>query len=241
VNTGGFDPLEEIAPIAHQRGAWLHVDGAFGLWAAASQRLRELTAGIDLADSWTTDAHKWLNVPYDSGLAFVRDPAPHHEAMTLGAAYYVETAGEERDPYNWVPESSRRARGFAVYAALRSLGRAGVADMIERCSRLARRFADRLGEEPGVEVLNDVVLNQVLTRFTPAASDPTDVAAADAHTRAVVAAVQRDGTCWLGGTTWHGLAAMRISVSGWNTTEADVDRSADAIVRCARQVQRVPA
>jgi len=241
VNTGGFDPLEEIVRIAHERGAWLHVDGAFGLWATVSPRLRELTAGIDLADSWTTDAHKWLNVPYDSGLAFVRDPAPHHDAMTLGAAYYVETAGAERDPYNWVPESSRRARGFAVYAALRSLGRAGAADMIDRCCGLARRFADSLREEPGVEILNDVVLNQVLVRFTPLGSDPTEVAAGDAQTRAVVAAVQRDGTCWLGGTTWHGRAAMRISVSGWNTTEADVDRSAEAIVRCAHEVQRVPA
>src|SRR5439155_1622235 len=141
VNTGGFDPLEEIVRIEHERGAWLHVDGAFGLWATASPRLRELTAGIDLADSWTTDAHKWLNVPYDSGLAFVRDPAPHHDAMTLGAAYYVETAGAERDSYNWVPESSRRARGFAVYAALRALGRSGVAELIERCPRPAPRNA----------------------------------------------------------------------------------------------------
>ena len=197
--------------------------------------------GVAEADSWTTDSHKWLNVPYDSGLAFVRDPAPHHDAMTLGAAYYVETAGAERDSYNWVPESSRRARGFAVYAALRALGRSGVAELIERCSRLARRMADRLRKEPGVEILNDVVLNQVLVRFSPPGSGHGDAAAADDYTRAVIAAVQRDGTCWLSGTTWHGVAAMRVSVSNWSTTEADIDVSAEAILRCAREVASVPA
>jgi glutamate/tyrosine decarboxylase-like PLP-dependent enzyme len=196
--------------------------------------------GATLADSWTTDSHKWLNVPYDSGLAFVRDPAPHHDAMTLGAAYYVETAGAERDPYNWVAESSRRARGFPIYAALRGLGRAGIADLIERCSGLARRMADHLREEPGVEILNDVVLNQVLVRFNPPGGGADDPAAADAHTRAVISAVQRDGTCWLSGTTWHGLGAMRFSVSNWSTTEADIDISAEAILRCAREVARVP-
>jgi glutamate/tyrosine decarboxylase-like PLP-dependent enzyme len=238
VNTGAFDPLGPITRAVRANGGWLHVDGAFGLWAATSSELRRHVEGLDLADSWTTDAHKWLNVPYDCGIVVVRDAAAHHAAMTLGAAYYVETAGAERDPYNWVPESSRRARGFTTYAALRTLGRAGLADLIERCSSLARRFADRLGREPGVRVLNDVVLNQVLVRFEADGEDPQ---AADERTRRVVAAVQRDGTCWLGGTTWHGKAAMRISVSNWSTTEDDVDRSVEAILRCARDVADLSA
>ena len=239
VNTGAFDPLTEIAPLVHERGGWLHVDGAFGLWAAASARLRHLVDGIGEADSWTTDAHKWLNVPYDSGIALVRDRAAHHGAMRLGAAYYVETAGGERDPYNWVPESSRRARGFAVYAALRSLGRVGLAGMIERCCDLARRIADGLSHEPGVAILNDVVLNQVLVRFGERGEDADAAADADpdAVTRAVIAAVQAEGTAWLGGTTWHGRAAMRISVSNWSTTEADADRSVDAILSAARRIR----
>jgi glutamate/tyrosine decarboxylase-like PLP-dependent enzyme len=229
VNTGAFDPLTEIAPVVHEHGGWLHVDGAFGLWAAVSPRLRHLVDGLATADSWTTDAHKWLNVPYDSGVALVRDRSAHHGAMRLGAAYYVETAGAERDPYNWVPESSRRARGFPVYAALRVLGQAGLVAMIERGCDLARRMADALGSNPGVAILNDVVLNQVLVRFTP-----PDGGDADAFTRAVIARVQSDSTCWLGGTTWHGMAAMRVSVSNWSTTEADIDRSAEAILRAAR-------
>jgi glutamate/tyrosine decarboxylase-like PLP-dependent enzyme len=227
VNTGAFDPLEEIAALVRRHGGWLHVDGAIGLWANASPALAPLARGLGLADSWTTDAHKWLNVPYDSGLSIVRDPAPMHSAMTLGAAYYVQTDGAERDPFNWVPESSRRARGFALWALFRALGRSGIVEMVERDCRLARRMADRLRAEPGVEVLNDVVLNQVLVRF----GDD------DALTRAVVGRVQADGTCWLGGTSWHGIAAMRVSVSGWSTTEADIDRSADAIVRCLRDAR----
>jgi glutamate/tyrosine decarboxylase-like PLP-dependent enzyme len=230
VNTGAFDPLPEIVAAVRERpNAWLHVDGAFGLWAAAVADLRDRVAELAGADSWTTDAHKWLNVPYDSGIVIVRDVAAHHAAMTLGAAYYVETAGGERDNYNWVPESSRRARGFAVYAALRSLGRAGLAEMIDRGCSLARRMADGLRGEPGVTILNDVVLNQVLVRFDPPGGGDTD-----AFTRAVIAAVQADGTCWLGGTTWQGMAAMRISVSNWSTTEADADMSVEAILRCAR-------
>ncbi len=232
VNTGAFDPLPEIVAAVRERpNAWLHVDGAFGLWAAAAPGLRDRIAGLDGADSWTTDAHKWLNVPYDSGIVVVRDAAAHHAAMTLGAAYYVETEGGERDPYNWVPESSRRARGFAVYAALRSLGRTGLADLLERSCSLARRMADGLRGAEGVTILNDVVLNQVLVRFEPPGGG--DAAATDAFTRAVIAAVQADGTCWLGGTTWHGMAAMRISVSNWSTTEADADLSVAAILRCA--------
>ena len=240
VNTGAFDPLPEIlGAVRELPNAWLHVDGAFGLWAAASPALRHLTVGLADADSWTTDAHKWLNVPYDSGIAIVRDAAAHHAAMTLGAAYYVETAGGERDPYNWVAESSRRARGFPIYAVLRHLGRDGLAEMIDRCCALARRMADGLRDAPGLTILNDVVLNQVLVRFAlPAASDgaASDEAAADTFTREVIAGVQADGTCWLGGTTWHGLAAMRISVSNWSTTEADADLSVAAIRRCAAAV-----
>jgi glutamate/tyrosine decarboxylase-like PLP-dependent enzyme len=235
VNTGGFDPLPEIVEaVGSKPNAWLHVDGAFGLWAAAVPELRGLVRGVDGADSWTTDAHKWLNVPYDSGIVIVRDAAAHHAAMTLGAAYYVETAGGERDSYNWVPESSRRARGFTVYAALKSLGRSGLAAMIGGCCRIARRMADGLRGAPGVTILNDVVLNQVLVRFAPPGS--RDDAAADDFTRRVIAAVQADGTCWLGGTTWHGMAAMRISVSNWSTTDADADLSVEAILRCAGTV-----
>jgi glutamate/tyrosine decarboxylase-like PLP-dependent enzyme len=230
VNTGAFDPVGEIAALVHAHGGWLHVDGAFGLWAAAAPALRSLVAGVEHADSWATDAHKWLNVPYDSGLVFVRDRAAHRAAMTFGAAYYVETSGGERDGYNWVPESSRRARGFAVYAALRALGRAGVAHLVERSAALARRMAERIAAAPGARVLNDVVLNQVLVRFEPPGGGD-----ADAHTRAVIARVQADGTCWLGGTVWQGKAAARFSVSGWSTTEADVDRAVEAICRCVRE------
>jgi len=234
VNTGAFDPLPEIVEAVRERpNAWLHVDGAFGLWAAAVPALREHVAGLAGADSWTTDAHKWLNVPYDSGVVIVKDAAAHHAAMTLGAAYYVETAGGERDNYNWVPESSRRARGFPVYAALKSLGRSGLEELIARCCALARRMADGLRGADGVAILNDVVLNQVLVRFSPPGGDD---AATDDFTRRVIAAVQEDGTCWLGGTTWHGMAAMRISVSNWSTTEADAGLSVEAILRCARAV-----
>src|SRR5215212_4320387 len=194
VNTGAFDPLPEIvAAVRELPNAWLHVDGAFGLWASVSPSVRHLTAGLGEADSWTTDAHKWLNVPYDSGIAIVRDAAAHHAAMTLGAAYYVETAGAERDPYNWVAESSRRARGFPIYAALRELGRDGLVAMVDRCCAIARRMADGLHHVPGVTVLNDVVLNQVLVRFAPPAeanaAEP-DGAAIDGFTRDVIAAVQ---------------------------------------------------
>jgi glutamate/tyrosine decarboxylase-like PLP-dependent enzyme len=233
VNTGAFDPLRAVAAITHEHGGWLHVDGAFGMWAAVSPSQASLVTGLGDADSWTTDAHKWLNVPYDSGIVAVRDAAAHHAAMTLGAAYYIETAGDERDPDNWVPESSRRARGLPIYATLRSLGRDGLADLVDRTCRLARRFAAALDGQPGVAVLNEVVLNQALVRFaTPGVGNDEG----DERTRRVVSAVQRDGTAWLGGTTWQGRAAMRISVSNWSTTEADVDRTVEAILRCAREV-----
>ncbi len=232
VNTGAFDPLDQIADCASRHGAWLHVDGAFGLWAAASPALRDLVKGVERADSCATDAHKWLNVPYDSGLVFVAHPAAHRAAMSMGAAYLVRSPEEPREPMDWTPESSRRARGFAVYAALQSLGRNGVADLVERCCRLARRFADRLRAEPAVRILNDVVLNQVLVRVGPAVSG----ADADAATTRALTMVQNEGVCWLGGTRWHGMDAMRISVSNWSTTEEDVDRSADAIIRAVKQV-----
>ena len=208
------------------------MDGAFGLWAAASPQLAPLVRGADEADSWATDGHKWLNVPYDSGIVIVKDTESHRAAMTISAAYLVQTGGRERDPFDYVPDFSRRARGFTVWAALRSLGRQGIQDLVERCCAHAWRFAERLGAEPGVAILNDVVLNQVLVRFSrPGAGDE----ATDALTHDVIARVQADGTCWLGGTTWHGMAAMRISVSNWSTTEADVEVSAEAILRAYRE------
>ena len=230
VNSGAFDPMPAIvAAVRELPNAWLHVDGAFGLWAAAAPARRHHIAGIEGADSWSTDAHKWLNVPYDSGVAIVRDEEAHRVSMSYSAAYYVQGSGAERDGGLYVSESSRRSRAFAMYAAIRELGRNGVADLIERCCRLASRFADALRDAPGATILNDVELNQVLVRFTyPDASD----AETDAFTREVIAAVQADGTCWLGGTVWHDLAAMRISVSNWSTTDADVDVSVAAIRRC---------
>jgi glutamate/tyrosine decarboxylase-like PLP-dependent enzyme len=232
VNTGAFDPVGEICEAAHERGAWVHVDGAFGLWASAAPERRHLARDVDRADSWATDGHKWLNVPYDCGIAVVRDPAAHKKAMTGHAAYLMQSSGAERDPQDWVPEFSRRARGFPVYAALRSLGRSGVAEMVERGCRLATRLADRLraGAGPGlqVRVLNEVVLNQVLVQFERPGTE------AGAFTRAVVARVQRDGTCWMAPTRWHEQDAMRISISNWSTREADIDRSVEAILACAR-------
>ena len=230
VNSGAFDPLEDIVPVAHGHGAWVHVDGAFGLWAAASPRLAHLTAGAAAADSWATDGHKWLNVPYDCGVVAVADPAAHQAVMAMSAAYLAPASDGERSNSDWVPEASRRGRGFAVHAALRSLGRDGVADLVERCCAHARRMAAALDADPALEILNDVVLNQVLVR----------VGDDDAATDATVAAVQRDGTCWLGGTRWHGRAAMRISISSWRTTAADIDRSAAAIRAAAAGVGATP-
>ena len=236
VNTGAFDPLGPAIELIRARrpDAWIHVDGAFGLWAAASPAYRHLVAGHEGADSWATDGHKWLNVPYDAGYAFVRDPIDHSGALSPPGAAYIVYGATERDPFRWVPEYSRRARGFATYAALRSLGRDGVSDMIERCCRLATRMADglRAGADD-IEILNDVVLDQVLVRFPGAAGDAEG---ADARTREVIARVQSDGTCWLAGTTWHGMAAMRVSIVNWSTTEEDVDRSVAAILEAARGV-----
>jgi glutamate/tyrosine decarboxylase-like PLP-dependent enzyme len=221
VNTGAFDPADEIIPRAHEAGAWVHVDGAFGLWAAAAPRHAYLVAGVSGADSWATDAHKWLNVPYDSGLVFVREASHLRAAMSARAAYLMK--GDQREPDEYVPELSRRARGVEVWAALSSLGREGLAEMIERTCTHASLFAEGL-KAAGYEVLNDVVLNQVLVSFGD-----------DETTRRVVASVQQDGTCWCGGTFWQGRAAMRISVSSWATIDEDRERSLDAILRLARQ------
>ncbi len=219
VNTGAMDPFAALCPLAREAGAWIHVDGAFGLWAAAAPGRAHLLAGVELADSWATDAHKWLNVPYDSGLAFLRVGEALRAAMAVSAAYLPEMAS--REPGQYTPDSSRRARGVEVWAALRSLGRAGVADMVERTCRHAERFAAGL-RAAGYEVLNEVVINQVLVAFGDAET-----------TRAVVAGVQKDGTCWCGPTVWQGRTAMRISVSSWATTEADVERSLAAMLRIA--------
>jgi glutamate/tyrosine decarboxylase-like PLP-dependent enzyme len=224
VNTGASDDFARAIPLAREAGAWVHVDGAFGLWAAASPGRSHLVDGVDLADSWATDAHKWLNVPYDSGLAIVRDPALHGRTMSYSAAYLTGSGGADYGMGDLVPDSSRRARGFAVWAALRELGRGGVADLVERCCLLAGRMAERLAEG-GATIANDVVLNQVLVGFGDLSS-----------TDAIVAEVQREGTCWLGATTWHDQRLIRVSVSNATTTEADIDRSAAAILAAAARV-----
>ena len=237
VNTGALDPMEPLADACARHGAWLHVDGAFGLWAAAVPGMRDAVKGVDRADSWATDAHKWLNVPYDSGLAFVRDAAAHRAAMTVSAAYLIQQDGEAaRDAVDWVPEFSRRGRGFPIYAQLRALGREGVAELIAGSCALARRAAEGLAALPGAAVLNEVALNQVLVRFTPPGGGD-----ADAFTRRVVAGVQAEGICWLSGSTWHGQAVMRVSLSGQDTTEADVDRSVAAIGRVVAREGASPA
>jgi glutamate/tyrosine decarboxylase-like PLP-dependent enzyme len=221
VNTGSFDPVHEIGPRARDAGAWVHVDGAFGLWARVSPPLAHLAEGIEHADSWATDGHKWLNVPYDSGIAVVRDGGALRKAMAVSAEY-LPTETEHRNPSDYTPELSRRARGVDIWAAMRSLGRSGLAEMIERNCRQARQFAERLSAA-GFEILNDVVLNQVLVSF----GEPGD-------TRRVIAALQREGTLWAGETVWQGHTAMRISVSSWATTDADVERCVAAMTRVAR-------
>jgi glutamate/tyrosine decarboxylase-like PLP-dependent enzyme len=226
VNTGGFDPAGEICPRARERGAWVHVDGAFGLWAAASPRYRHLTRGFEQADSWATDGHKWLNVGYDCGIALVRDPRPLRAALSVSAPYIAP--GQLREPSHYTPELSRRARGVELWATLRSLGRSGVAGLIDRTCDHAARFAAGL-HRAGYEILNDVVINQVLVSF----GDPL-------VTRAVIEEVQREGTCWCGGTEWQGRTAMRISVSSWATTDEDVEASLAAIRRAAEQCRRLP-
>jgi len=227
VNTGVFDPLPEIADLTERAGAWLHVDGAFGIWAAVSPRLRHLVAGLERADSWTTDAHKWLNVPYDSGIVLCRHPESHRASMTIAASYLIMDEGgrQVRDQMDWVPEFSRRARGFAVYAALRSLGRRGLEELVERCCDGASRFARAIAELDGAEVLNEVVLNQVLFRFD-----------SDERTDEVLRLVQEDGRVWMGGTTWDGRRAIRLSVSNWQTGNAEIDLAVGAFAQACGQV-----
>jgi len=220
VNSGAFDPAGEICEIAHAAGGWVHVDGAFGLWAAAAPARAHLSAGVREADSWATDAHKWLNVPYDCGLVFCRRSGDLRAALTHNPAAYL-VGGDQREPMEYTPEMSRRARSVEIWAALRSLGRSGLAYMIERCCQHAARFAEGL-TAAGYEVLNQVQLNQVMVSF------------GDAYkTQRVIQAVQQDDTCWCGGTVWQGRTAMRISVSSWATTEADVEQSLEAILRVA--------
>ena len=225
VATGAFDAFEPIADACDEHEAWLHVDGAFGLWAAATPALRHLNRGAERADSWAVDAHKWLNVPYDSAMAIVADSEAHLGAMSLAGPYLVADPGQ-RDGTNYVPESSRRARVVPIYAALRSLGRVGIAELVERNCTQARRMAERLAAIPGARVVNDVVLNQVLLEL-PGGDDVN---------RAAVAVVQRDGTCWLGGTTWRGRYLLRVSICNWSTTDEDIDRSADAIAAAAQTI-----
>jgi glutamate/tyrosine decarboxylase-like PLP-dependent enzyme len=221
VNTGACDSFDAIVPAARDAGAWVHVDGAFGLWAKAAASRRALVAGVERADSWATDAHKWLNVPYDSGLAFVREPDALRAAMAITAEYLPSGDGV-RNPSDFTPELSRRARGVEIWAALRTLGRAGIAEIVDRNCRQARRFAERL-LAAGFAILNDVALNQVLVSFGD-----------DTRTRDVIERIQADGTCWCGVTVWQGRTAMRISVSSWATTDEDVERSADAMIRIAK-------
>jgi glutamate/tyrosine decarboxylase-like PLP-dependent enzyme len=228
VNTGAFDPFSEIADATESTGAWLHVDGAFGIWAAVSPDLRRLVTGIERADSWTTDAHKWLNVPYDCGIVLCAHPESHRAAMAVQAEYLVQDEGARRvrDQMDWVPEFSRRARGFVVYAALRSLGRSGVIELVERCCANARRFAERIVQVPGVELLNEVVLNQVLFRFEN-----------DEETETVLARVQAGGRVWMSGTAWNGRKAIRISVSNWQTGDDEIDLAVEEF----RAAVRTPA
>jgi glutamate/tyrosine decarboxylase-like PLP-dependent enzyme len=231
VNTGAFDPIDEIAAATAAHGAWLHVDGAFGLWAAASPTLRHLVRGTELADSWITDAHKWLNVPYDSALVLCADPEAHRAAMTVSASYLIRDGDRTvRDQVDWVPEFSRRARGFAVYAALRSLGRSGLAELVERTCECARRFAEEITGIDGVEVLNEVVLNQVLFRFEN-----------DERTDEVLRAVQDAGDVWMSGTTWDGRRAVRLSVSNWQTTDDEIQLALKAFEKASQSPAHAPA
>jgi len=224
LNRGAFDPIDEICDLAHACNAWVHIDGAFGLWVASSDRLRHLVKGIEKADSWATDAHKWLNVPYDSGIAFVADPEAHKVSMTIPAAYKVEVENV-RDQFEWNPEWSRRARGIPVYAALRSLGRKGVAEIIERCCELTTDIVQKLDALPGVEILTKPVINQGLVRFTDPGGDH------DARTDEVIEVINQSGEAWFGATMWNGMRVMRISVTNFRTSADDIDRAVAAVTK----------
>jgi glutamate/tyrosine decarboxylase-like PLP-dependent enzyme len=234
INTGGFDPFRDIVPLAHKAGAWVHVDGAFGLWARAAGSTRGLADGIELADSWAADGHKWLQTPYDCGYAIVRDEVAHRRAMTIAASYLPVAAEGERDPTHYVPELSRRARGFATWAIIKALGRSGIAEMVERDCAVARLIADTLGAEPGIAVLNDVILNQAIVRF----GSGQDSDRGDRLTRDTIARVQRDGVCFAGGAQWRGRQVMRLSVTGGETAENDGRRSAAAMIAAYRNVSQ---
>ena len=233
INTGACDPFADLIPTARAHGAWVHVDGAFGLWARACPDRAYLTASAEDADSWATDGHKWLQTPYDCGYAIVRDAEAHRRAMTIAASYLPPVSEGERDPTHFVPELSRRARGFATWAMIKHLGREGIAAMVERHCRLARRIADGLAAEPGLRVLNDVVLNQVIVRF--GTDEPPEVG--DHLTRETIRYIQADGTCFMGGAVWRGQWVMRVSVTSGLTTEADADRTIDAVRRAWRTVR----
>jgi glutamate/tyrosine decarboxylase-like PLP-dependent enzyme len=223
INTGIFDVFPDVVPLAHEQGAWVHVDGAFGLWAAASERYRHLLAGVEEADSWATDGHKWLNVPFDCGFVFCAHPLAHAAALAIDESYLVAPEGDARDQKSWNPEWSRRGRGFAVYAAIRSLGRQGIAEIVDRCCRCARRLVGEIGTLPGVEVLAEAVLNQGLVRFLDPAGDH------DGRTDDVIRRIQAAGVAWFGPTTWRGRRAMRISVVNWRTSDKDVDRTVASV------------
>lgn len=221
VNSGAIDPVKTICIKAKEKGAWVHIDGAFGLWARVSSKKKQMTDGCDLADSWAIDLHKWLNVPYDSGLIICRHPEILQNALSVSAAYLPDTG--EPEPFFYTPEMSRRARGIETWAALCSLGKTGAVDLIERCCRLAEKFADNL-KKAGFKILNEVVLNQVLVSFGDAEI-----------TNRIIKKIQEEGTCWCGGTVWKGKTAMRISVSSWVTTEEDIDKCSEAIIHIAKE------
>lgn len=236
INTGAFDNFAEIVPLAKTAGAWVHVDGAFGLWARASSMTRHLAAGLEGADSWATDGHKWLQTPYDSGYAIVRNELAHRRAMTIAASYLPLAAEGERDPSHYVPELSRRARGFATWAMIKHLGRSGIAAMVERHCHVARVMSGMLAAEPGIEILNDVVLNQIIVRFGSTETKERG----DQLTRDTIARIQADGECFASGAVWRGRHIMRLSVISWETDVAEGKRSAEAIVRAWRIVKQQP-
>ncbi|MBI3892440.1 MAG: aspartate aminotransferase family protein [Candidatus Wallbacteria bacterium] len=231
VNSGAFEPIDAIVELVRAENAWIHIDGAFGLWAAVSPELRIHLQGVKCADSWATDAHKWLNVPYDSGIVIVRNAAQHRRLKTSRCSYAGEESEDRRDGSTWVPDNSRRARAFVLYAVLRELGRSGVREVVERCCRLARQFAFGVARLPCAQVLNDVVLNQVLVRFSsPELND------CDAFQREIAGHVQEEGRCWLGTTTWHGQVVLRASICNWSTTEDDISMLLEALAQAVRKV-----